>query len=232
MPNKKIIQAATQEHLPVADISDDVILTKDGGAALVLTASSLNFSLLSEKEQDAIIAAYAALLNSFSFPVQILVRSQRKDISDYLTFLAEMAKIQKNPKLAAMMARYQQFVEQTVKKRNVLEKKFYIVIPFSALELGVAQSALTLIRKPKKLSFPRSYIIQKAKTVLYPKRDHLIRQSGRLGLKLRQLGTTELIELLFEIYNPDQILPALIEPEIRKIIIQKEEVAQYGQEKR
>lgn len=232
MPNKKIIQAATQEHLPVADISDDVILTKDGGATLVLASSSLNFSLLSEKEQDAIITAYAALLNSFSFPVQILVRSQRKDISDYLAFLAEMAKIQKNPKLAAMMARYQQFVEQTVKKRNVLEKKFYLVVPFSPLELGVAQTATTLLRRPKKFPFPRSFVIQKAKTVLYPKRDHLIRQSGRLGLKLRQLGTAELIELLFEIYNPDQILPALIEPEIRKIIIQKEEVAQYGQEKR
>lgn len=231
MPMPKIIQAPTQKHLPVADIVEDIILLKDGGATLVLGSSSLNFSLLSEKEQDAIIAAYAALLNSFSFPVQILIRSQKKDISDYLAYLEKKQQEQKNEKLARMMTRYREFVAQTVKKRNVLEKNFYLLLPFSALELGVAKSALAILRKQKQLPYPRSYVVKKAKTVLYPKRDHLIRQAARIGLRLRQLNTAELVELLFEVYNPGQSLPALLEPEIRKIIAQKEQQA-YEQSQR
>lgn len=231
MPMPKIIQASTQKHLPVANIVEDIILLKDGGATLVLESSSLNFSLLSEKEQDAIIAAYAALLNSFSFPVQILIRSQKKDISDYLAYLEKKQQEQKNEKLTRMMTRYREFVAQTVKKRNVLEKNFYLLIPFSALELGVAKSALAVLRKQKQLPYPRSYVVKKAKTVLYPKRDHLIRQAARIGLRLRQLNTAELVELLFKVYNPGQSLPALLEPEIRKVIAQKEQQA-YEQSQR
>ena len=77
----KPISAASQKHLPIADIVDDLIMYKDGGAAIILETTSLNFGLLSEKEQQAVIAAYAALLNSLSFAIQIVIRSQRKDIS-------------------------------------------------------------------------------------------------------------------------------------------------------
>ena len=78
------LTAPTHYHLPISDITDDIVLYKDGGAALVMESTSLNFSLLSEKEQEAVIAAYAALLNSLSFAIQIVIRTQRKDISNYL----------------------------------------------------------------------------------------------------------------------------------------------------
>lgn len=229
MPAPKVIQASTQEHLPVADIAEDIVLLKDGGAAIVLESTSLNFSLLSEKEQDAIIAAYAALLNSLSFPVQILIRSQKKDISNYLAYLEQEEKKQKNPKLAQMMTRYREFISQTVKKKNVLEKRFFLVIPFSSLELGVPQTLFSLIKRQKRLPFPRSFIIKKAKTSLYPKRDHLIRQVSRIGLKLKQLGTNELLELLFEIYNPEESIPAGLSPQATQLIISKKEEGVGGE---
>ena len=82
------ITASTQDHLPVADITNDVVIYKDGGAALIMESTSLNFGLLSEKEQAAVIAAYAALINSLSFSIQITVMTSRKDISNYINFLA------------------------------------------------------------------------------------------------------------------------------------------------
>src|SRR3989344_2886728 len=96
---------------------------------------------------------------------------------------------------------YKKFITETVKKKNVLGKSFYIVIPFSPLELGVVKSALSLTKRSGPLPYPKSYVIKKAKIALYPKRDHLIRQAGRLGLKLKQLNTQQITELFNEVYN-------------------------------
>jgi len=198
------IRGSTQQAIPVEDIKDDLVILKDGSACLVLQTTALNFGLLSESEQDATIYAYAALLNSLTFPIQILVRSQRKDISSYLELLAGAEDVQTNPLLKKQVSKYRRFVEETVKKNNVLDKRFFVVIPFSSFELGVKQALGTAILPRKvKLPFPKSYILQKAKVSLYPKRDHLLRQFSRIGLSARQLTTHELISLFYEIYNPE-----------------------------
>ncbi len=199
----------TQDELPIADIIEDLVLFKDGGAALVMETTSLNFGLLSEKEQEAVVYAYAALLNSLSFSIQILVRSQRKDISNYLTYLADAATKITNPKLTTVMNSYRTFISEIVKKKNVLGKRFFIVVPFSPLELGAKQS-FSAVTKKGPLPFPKSYILKKAQIGLYPKRDHLMRQAGRLSLKLTQLTTNQLIELYYEYYNPKP--PAITKP--------------------
>ena len=97
------LSATTQEHLPIADITNDIVIYKDGGAALVMESTSLNFGLLSEKEQEAVIAAYAAMINSLTFSMQIVVLTQKKDISSYLNFLDEQAKKITQPLLAKLM---------------------------------------------------------------------------------------------------------------------------------
>ncbi len=204
--------STTQKHLPIADVCEDVVLFKDGGAAVVMESTSLNFSLLSEIEQEAVIAAYAALINSLSFTIQIVVRTKRKDISSYMNYLTEASRNLTNPGLVRLLQSYKRFVLESVKKKNVLGKKFYIVIPFSPLELGVARSVLSITKGDKPLPFPKSYVIKKAKVILYPKRDHLIRQSSRLGIKLRQLNTAQLIELYHDIYNPE--MPVIKKEEI------------------
>ncbi|MEK7521736.1 MAG: hypothetical protein AAB599_02980 [Patescibacteria group bacterium] len=207
------ISSTTQKHLIVSDITEDIVLTKDGGAALVLRSAALNFSLLSENEQEAVTLSYAALINSLSFPIQILVRSQKKDITKYLAYIQEQEAQQKNQQLKGLMTSYRSFISQIVKKRNVLEKEFFVVIPFSPFELGINPMGFvdTLpipgIKKRlnKKIPYSREYVIKKAKTALYPRRDHLMRQSGRLGIRMEQLTTEELATLFFKIYNPNAI---------------------------
>jgi hypothetical protein len=197
------LTAPSQEFLPVAEVADDIVLYKDGGAAVVMESTSLNFGLLSEKEQQAVIAAYAALINSLSFSIQIVIRTQRKDITSYIKYLDEASQKIRAPKLAGLMTSYRKFIVEAIKKKNVLGKKFYLVVPFSPLELGVTKSILSLTKRKGPLPFPKSYIIKKAKITLYPRRDHLIRQAGRLGIKIRQLTTLELIELYHSIFNPE-----------------------------
>ncbi|HET7098631.1 MAG TPA: hypothetical protein VFI61_00115 [Patescibacteria group bacterium] len=209
----KPMTGITQAHLPIADITNDVVIYKDGGAALVMESTSLNFGLLSEKEQQAVIAAYAAMINSLTFSVQIVVRTQRKDISSYITFLDEQAQKLTHPLLIKLMSEYKGFIVESVKKKNVLGKRFFVVLYLSPLELGVGKSISSITRGAKALPFPKSYVIKKAKITLYPRRDHLIRQAGRLGIKFRQLTTSELVDLFYSVYNPEK--PAVKkEPEV------------------
>lgn len=212
VPDKPIV-ATSQEHIPIADVTNDIVIYKDGGAALVIESTSLNFGLLSEKEQQAVIAAYAAMINSLTFSVQIVVRTQRKDISSYLSFLDEQAKKITHPLLAKLMQEYKGFITESVKKKNVLGKRFFVILYLSPLELGVGKSAQSLVRRSGPLPYAKSYVIKKAKITLYPRRDHLVRQAGRLGIKFRQLTTAELIDLFYTTYNPEK--PAVKkEPEV------------------
>jgi len=201
-PTKIPIRASTQEHLDIEDIQDGIIILRDGSCCLVIATTAINFGLLSEKEQEATIYAYAGLLNSLTFSIQVVLRSQRKDISGYVKLVKRAEEKETKKEIKIQIQKYRQFIEETVAKNEVLDKKFYIVIPMSALELGVKQ-ALTSTFALKKLPFDKDYILQKAKTNLYPKRDHVLRQVARLGLKGKQLNTQELIQLFFNIYNPE-----------------------------
>lgn len=202
-PTKVPIRATTQEFLEIEDVKDDIIILKDGSCALVLEVTAVNFGLLSEREQDALIFAYAALLNSLTFSIQIILRSQRKDISSYLQLLDEQIPTQKNKLLAQQMQKYRRYVEEIVKKNNVLDKEFYLIVPFSVLELGATQTFTSIVSRKKGLPFKKDYILQRAKVVLTPRKDHLVRQFNRLGLQTRQLKTQELIQLFYNIYNPE-----------------------------
>ena len=195
---------STQDHLDIEDIRDNLVLLKDGSCCLILQTTAVNFSLLSETEQDATIYAYAGLLNSLTFSVQLVIKSQKKDIGAYLALLENQKQKISNQLLKGQLEKYYTYVKKTVAENEVLDKKFYLVIPFSSLELGIS-SAFGSALHPKRagLPFPKDYILQKALTRLAPKRDHLISQLTRLGLKARQLTTPELIKLFYLSYNPE-----------------------------
>lgn len=224
-PTKIPIRASTQEHLDIEDIQNDLVILKDGSCCLVIATTAINFGLLSEKEQEATIYAYAGLLNSLTFSIQIILRSQRKDISGYIKLVKRAEEKEGKKEIKEQIQKYREFIQETVAKNDVLDKKFYLVIPMSSLELGVKQ-ALTSAFGKKKLPFDKEYILRKAKTNLYPKRDHILRQLSRLGLKGRQLNTQELIQLFFNIYNPEvkgqqlttseQYQQPLVEPAMEK----------------
>lgn len=194
------IQSTTQQYLELYDITNDMLILKDGAVAMVLTTSSLNFGLLSEEEQDAIIYAYAGLLNSLSFPVEIVVRSQQKDISTYLRYLEEIEQANTVPIRKTQIRRYREFIGDLVKERNILDKKFYVVIPYT----GSSAAAASMVPQIKKKEYvlDKAYILDRARNDLEPKRDHLISQFARIGLAARQLSTQELIHLMYTIYNP------------------------------
>lgn len=208
-PLKIAIRGSTQEHLPVEDIANGMVLLKDGSCAMVMQLSSVNFDLLSEKEQQSLVFAYGGILNSLNFPVQILIHTSTKDISGYVQNLKIAQERQNNPLLKERIRSYRAFVEEMVKKNDVLSKFFYIVVPYMSLELGIkgggasVLSGLTPNKRTAvaKLPYSKEYVLDKARASLEPKKDHIVRLFSRLGLEVKPLGTKDLISLFYKIYN-------------------------------
>ncbi|MGB9882954.1 MAG: hypothetical protein ACPLRN_00330 [Microgenomates group bacterium] len=188
------VKASTQSFIEIEEIKDDVVLLKDYSAACVIEVGAVNFWLLSTEEQTAMIYSYAGLLNSLSFPVQILIISKKMDISAYLDYLNNKINNQQNQLLKSRLISYQEFIKNIVKKNVVLEKRFFFVIPFSPLELGVAGA------NPGSLN--KEYVISRAKASLYPKRDNLVRLLAKIGLNATVLDKQALVELYYNLYNP------------------------------
>lgn len=180
---------STQENFPVKNIQNDLVLLSGGDVALVLQTSAVNFGLLSGNEQVAIIGAFAGLINSLSFPIQIVIRSKRLDISSYLINLDKASQAQTNPLLARMIIRYRNFIEQLIRDNQVLDKQFYVILPLWSYEVGVLDSP--------------SNQLKKALNIIMPRKDHLVRQLAGIGLVAHQLTDKELMRLFFDIYNSD-----------------------------
>lgn len=200
-----VIESTTQKFLDIHDITDNVLILKDGSASIVITVNAMNFGLLAEPEQDAIMYAYAGLLNSLNYPIQIVIRSQTKDVTSYLNLLKEEEDKSSDQTKKNWIARYRGFVADLIKERNVLDKKFYVVVSASSLEMGLLPPSSVLPGKNKVdlSTVERSVILEKAKEILEPRRDHLLGQLGRIGLYGHQLATQEIIQLFYLSYNPE-----------------------------
>lgn len=188
------VKASTQVFIGIEEVRDDIILMQDFSAVVIIEVGAVNFWLLSPDEQTAVIQAYGNLLNSLSFPVQILILSKRMDISSYVKHLSEKVATQTDANLRKKLLSYQEFIKNIVKRSSVLEKRFFFAIPFSPLELGASASA--------KKGHNIDYVITRAKTSLYPKRDNLLRLLTRAGLKGTALQEQHIIELFYNLYNP------------------------------
>lgn len=194
---------STQEHLDIEDIRDDIVILKNGKAAVVIETSSLNFDLLDEKEQDARIYSFAAFLNSILFPIQIVIRTQRTDIARYIKLLDEYKKGVNSDKVYEQVSIYQNFISRLTATTQILDKRFFIIVPSQKLPIIETSWIKLVFGKPKKI-INISDILKKAKEELLPKRDQVITNLGNIGVSSRQLTTDELIKLYYTVYEPDK----------------------------
>ncbi len=187
------VKASTQSFVEIEDIKDDIVLLKDNSATVVLEVGAVNFWLLSAEEQNSIIYSYGNLLNSLSFPVQILILSKKMDISSYLEYLAGKVSHQRDDLIKKRLLSYREYIKNIVKKTTVLEKRFFFVVPFNPLEMGVAGANSKYLHK--------EYVFSRAKASLYPKRDTLLRLLLKIGLRSTVMHQQALVELYYNLYN-------------------------------
>ncbi len=201
------ITNTTQEHLDILDIKDDLVVLKNGIICAVLQTTAVNFDLLSEIEQDAIIAAFSMLLNSITFPIQVVLRSKKLDITKYIEKIQRVESKITDPLMKHQAEAYRKFVQEVIKTNEVLDKKFFVVVPSGATMNLEQTGAFDWVSKlfgvqNRRVRVNVDKAIQEASIQLSPKVDHVVKEFSRLGVKSRQLNTQELVELYFDIYNP------------------------------
>lgn len=194
----------TQQYLDVAEVKEDVIILKNGSFRAVLDISAINFDLKATDEQEAIINQYQNFLNSVDFPLQILINSRKLNIDTYLEFLTNKEKLQKTELMRLQISEYKNFIKQLVSLSDIMDKNFYLIVPFSPIEnteKGFFSNLGSLINPTKNILEKRENF-ETYKSQLYQRVDHITAGLSGIGLKIAPLKTEELIELLFNSYNP------------------------------
>lgn len=205
--NRNNNKKSTQTHLRIAEIKDNTIILKNGGLRSIIKTTSINFNLKSEVEQNSIIQAYQSFLNSLEFPIQILVRSKRLEIDDYIESIEDLAENQTNPLLKSQTSEYAQYIRKLIEYADIMEKEFYVIVPYdpprtpqpNALQaffqrLQPKDSVADIKKRHKEFEENRKKLTQRASTI----------QTGleSCSLKTKELDTFELTELLYKSYNP------------------------------
>lgn len=208
MQSKKLAgtrpSASTQQYLDISEIREDLVVMKDGTLRAVILVSSINFSLKSEDEQQAIIGGYVSFLNSLESPIQILIQSRKLNVDDYLNRLKEQEKTQKNELLRAQIADYRQFVGELVELGEIMQKKFFVVVPYnpaSAKRKGFF-ARMSEVLSPLVSARLREEQFRARKKELMIKVDAVRASLNSMSLANVMLDTQSLIELYYTAYNP------------------------------
>lgn len=200
---KSSSSSTSQQFVDVAEIKDDVIVLKSGALRGVLNVSAINYDLKSTQEQDAIIDQYKNFLNSLDFPAQILISSRKINIESYLEFIERKEKDQSNELLRFQIAEYKNFIKHLVSVSNIMDKSFYIIIPFSSIENQKKSfmDNFSSLFNPRKSIMAKQDLFETCRNQLFQRMDHVITGLSGIGLKIIPLKTKELIELLYISYN-------------------------------
>lgn len=196
---------STQKFLEIDQIKDDILILKDGGLHAVLMVSSINMELRSEQEQGMIIASYQSALNSISFPLQFLVQSRKVDLTSYMASLGDAARKQQNTLLKEQTEDYIFFLESILSSVNVMDKRFFVVIPYYPNVIGESSKGLLSMLGIKKLSqgnvATENYKLSLKQ--LHQRVETTLSFLAEIGLTATPLPTEAIIELFYACYNPE-----------------------------
>jgi hypothetical protein len=195
-PRQAPITASSQDVLEIAEVMNDLLITKNGTICLLIRTSSVNFDLLSEEEQDIKIMAFGSMVNSLDFPLQILIETRKINISKYADYLDTLDTPDLSVGLKRHFTIYKQFIRNLITNKEILDKKFMIIIPYRSLT--PITKTTTLEQKQK--------ILDSASVFLYPKKYHVVKMLKGMSLDGEQMSTSEIVKYLFSVYNPTEAI--------------------------
>jgi len=201
---------AAQEFVPIKEIRDGIVVLKDGTIRMLLLVSSINLALKSEDEQTGILMQFQSFLNSLEFSTQIFIQSRRLDIKPYLLLLEERQKVETNELLRIQIHEYMTFVKTVAQSSNIMSKLFIVVVPYSPPQAVTSQSSsggFSFFSK-KSTATDRSKAqieaFEEARSQLEQRAGVIKQGLSRTGVRAIQLGTEELTELYYRIFNPGE----------------------------
>ena len=201
---------SAQSSLLISELRDSMVIMKDGSFRAVVACKSINFDLMSEEEREAIEYSYQNFLNSLTFTVQVLIRSQRVDITPYIDRLTELRRQNDNMLLGVLMDDYINFIDILSQEANIMDKSFFIVIPYyttKEAEKALEQSknffkTFTKDKTPPVTRIDRA-TYDKAVTEINNRVEAVVSGLYQMGIQSVRLNTKELGQLYYNFNNPD-----------------------------
>jgi type IV secretory pathway VirB4 component len=201
----------TQQFIDVKGVKNGILILKNGGLRQILLVSGLNFDLKSEDEQNAITASYQSFLNSLNFPLQIFVHSRKVNIVAYLENLSKIAAEETNPLLRTQIAEYGEFIKSFTSQNAIMYKSFFVVVPFDAADIpgassgGIIGNLLGRNKKTATAIEEEEVRFTHRSGQLAQRTEQVVTGLTQVGLRAVALKDDEIIELLYNLYNPEAI---------------------------
>lgn len=199
---------SSQRILEIDEIRDGILLLRGKGIRSVLMCSSINFALKSSDEQDAIILQYQDFMNTLDFSVQFFISSRPLNIEPYLDTLRSRAAIETNELLKIQTNEYIEFMKSLVGSEHIVTKTFYVIVPYQPIEATVNMGSLQKLLGPFGSKEVRSAVakgkFEEWRSQLFQRVDIVRQGLARMGIRAIPLSTEELIELFYNLYNPDE----------------------------
>ncbi len=199
---------ATQDFVPIKEVRDGIVLLKNGGLCAIVLANSINLSLKSYDEQRAVIAQFQNFLNTLDFQIQISIQSRKLDIRPYLLLLENRMKVQTEPLLKIQTKEYMDFILSFTEQISIMRKNFFIVIPYTPkginFQSGILENLFSKknrdqIKEAQKIDF------EEKKSQLEQRVSVIQQGLSRCGIKSAQLGTEEIVEVFYKVFNPGEL---------------------------
>lgn len=201
---------SSQSTLQLSEVRDNMVIMVDGSMRAVVACKSINFDLMSDREREGVEYSYQNFLNSLNFPIQILIRSQRVDIGPYIEKLILSRRTQDNMLLGVLMDDYINYIDVLSQEANIMEKSFYIVVPYfpkgdaaNFVEQGKGFFGKLFAKPTNTVTKIDTATYQKAKDEIKNRVDNVVAGMFQIGVQSAQLDTKSLGELYYNFYNPD-----------------------------
>ena len=197
----------TQEFIPIKEVRDGVLVLKDGGLRAIVLANSINLSLKSEDEQKATILQFQAFLNTLDFPIQMCVQSRKLDIRPYLLLLENRMKVQNEPLLKLQTKEYIEFIKNFTETVSIMTKSFFVVVPYTHNTLKSDSKLLDNFfskRNKTEMKIEEQMDFEEKRSQLEERISVVQQGLNRCGIKSVQLGSEEVIEVFYKVFNPGE----------------------------
>lgn len=193
----------SQDFVPINEIREGIMILKDGSMRAVVLATSINFALKSTEEQESVIYQFQNFLNSLDFTVQTYIQSRKLDIRPYIALLEDRLVAQTSDLMKIQISEYIMFVKGLTEGSNIMTKSFFLVIPYAPIS-NAGKSIVNIFKKKDEET------VQKNKSDDFEEIKNQIEQRisvveqglSRCGVKVARLGSEELVELFYRIFNP------------------------------
>ena len=199
-----ISASTTQSFVPIKEVRDGVLVLKDGSVRAILLASSVNLSLKSAEEQEAIIRQFQNFLNSLDFTVQISIQSRRYDVRPYLALLEERMREQIEPLIKIQTREYIGFIRTFTEQVSIMTKSFFVVVPYTSNAISTTSGPLSFLGGNKNKSEVEKIEFEELRSQLEERVSVVEGGLGSLGIRTQMLGSDEVVELFYKIFNPGE----------------------------